>query len=33
MNFLIIDGRGKPDGTGFQQAAQDLFSLAYTIKF
>jgi hypothetical protein len=33
LNFLMLDGRGKPDGTGFQQAAQALFPLAYTIKF
>lgn len=33
LNFLMIDGRGKPDGDGFQQAAQALFPLAYTIKF
>lgn len=33
LNFLMIDGRGKPDGVGFQQAAQALFPLAYTIKF
>ena len=33
MNFLKIDGRGKPDGAGFQQAAQALFPLAYMLKF
>jgi hypothetical protein len=33
MNFLMIDGRGKPDGSGFQQAAQALFPLAYMLKF
>ena len=33
MNFLMIDGRGKPDGAGFQQAAQALFPLAYMLKF
>lgn len=33
LNFLMIDGRGKPEGGGFQQAAQALFPLAYTLKF
>lgn len=33
LNFLMLDGRGKPDGIGFQQAAQALFPLAYTLKF
>lgn len=33
MNFLMIDGRGKPDGHGFQQAAATLYPLAYTLKF
>jgi hypothetical protein len=33
MNFLMIDGHGKPDGLGFQQAAGTLYPLAYTLKF
>jgi len=33
MNFLMIDGHGKPDGEGFQQGAGILYPLAYTIKF
>jgi hypothetical protein len=33
MNFLLMDGTGKPNGSGFQQAAGTLFPLAYTLKF
>jgi hypothetical protein len=33
MNFLMMDGRGKPDGKQFPQAAGTLFPLAYTLKF
>jgi hypothetical protein len=33
MNFLMIDGRGKPSGSSFQEAASTLFPLAYTLKF
>ena len=33
MNFLMIDGHGKPNGSEFQQAASTLYPLAYTIKF
>jgi hypothetical protein len=33
MNFLMLDGRGKPSGSEFQQAASTLYPLAYTIKF
>ncbi|MFZ6027421.1 MAG: GyrI-like domain-containing protein [Chloroflexota bacterium] len=33
MNFLMLDGRGKPDGKGFSQAAGVLFPLAYTLKW
>jgi hypothetical protein len=33
MNFLLIDGKGKPDGSGFQQGASALFPLAYTLKW
>jgi hypothetical protein len=33
MNFLMIDGRGKPDGEQFPQAASILYPLAYTLKW
>jgi len=33
MNFLMMDGHGKPSGTGFQEAASTLYPLAYTLKF
>jgi hypothetical protein len=33
MNFLLMDGTGKPNGSEFQQAASSLFPLAYTLKF
>jgi hypothetical protein len=33
MNFLMMDGRGKPSGSGFQEAASTLYPLAYTLKF
>ena len=33
MNFLLINGHGKPDGGCFQQAASALFPLAYTLKW
>jgi hypothetical protein len=33
MNFLLMDGRGKPSGKGFQQAASTLYPLAYTLKW
>jgi len=33
MNFLMMDGRGKPDGKQFPQAAGTLFPLAYTLKW
>jgi hypothetical protein len=33
MNFLMIDGRGKPDGKQFPQAASVIFPLAYTLKW
>jgi hypothetical protein len=33
MNFLLMDGKGKPNGSGFQQAASTLFPLAYTLKW
>jgi hypothetical protein len=33
MNFLMMDGRGKPDGKQFPQAASTLYPLAYTLKY
>lgn len=33
MNFLMMDGRGKPDGRQFPQVAATLYSLAYTLKY
>ena len=33
MNFLMVDGRGKPDGKQFPQAASILYPLAYTLKW
>jgi hypothetical protein len=33
MNFLMVDGRGKPDGPQFQQAAGIFYPLAYTLKW
>jgi hypothetical protein len=33
MNFLMLDGRGKPDGKQFPQAAGILYPLAYTLKW
>ena len=33
MNYLMIDGIGKPDGEQFQQAAGLLYPLAYTLKW
>lgn len=33
MNFLLMDGKGKPNGSGFQQAASTLYPLAYTLKW
>ncbi|MRS03987.1 hypothetical protein EG832_12325, partial [bacterium] len=33
MNYLMVEGRGKPDGEQFQQAASLLYPLAYTIKW
>ncbi|MBA4385696.1 MAG: hypothetical protein C0410_13240 [Anaerolinea sp.] len=32
MNFLKVEGHGKPDGAQFQQAAELLYPLAYTLK-
>ncbi len=33
MNFLMLDGRGKPEQGGFQEAASILYPLAYVLKF
>ena len=33
MNFLMIDGRGKPNGNDFQKAPSVLYPLAYVLKF
>jgi hypothetical protein len=33
MGCLMVDGRGDPDSTGFQEAVGSLYSVAYTIKF
>ncbi len=33
MNFLMIDGRGKPNGGDFQKAPGALYPLAYVLKF
>jgi len=33
LNFLVMDGHGKPNGTGFQEAASTLYPLAYLLKF
>ena len=32
MNFIMIDGRGDPDGSEYQNAVSALYSLSYTIK-
>jgi hypothetical protein len=33
MNYLMIDGIGRPEGEAYQNALAALFPLAYTIKF
>ncbi len=33
LTFLVVDGRGAPEGGGFQEAMQALYSAAYTLKF
>lgn len=33
MQFVMIDGEGSPDGEGYTQAVQWLFSVIYPIKF
>ena len=31
--FLVVDGQGAPGGEAFQKAVQNLYSVAYTVKF
>ena len=31
--FLVVDGQGAPGGEVFQKAVQDLYAVAYTVKF
>ena len=33
MNFLMLDGKGDPNGAGFQEACSVLYGMAYTLKF
>jgi hypothetical protein len=33
LNFLVIDGAGKPDKQEFQEAASTVYPVAYTLKF
>ena len=33
MNYLMVDGQGKPDSIDAQHAIQALYSVAYTLKF
>lgn len=33
MNFLMVDGKGDPNGPEFQHAVEALYSTAYTMKF
>lgn len=33
MSFLILDGKGDPDGSDFQDAVQALYGATFTIKF
>ena len=32
-SFLAVDGQGSPCGEAFQKAIQDLYPVAYTVKF
>lgn len=32
INFLMVDGKGDPDGVEYQEAVQALYTIAYTIK-
>jgi hypothetical protein len=33
LDFLVVDGRGDPEGGVFQEALQALYGAAYTLKF
>jgi len=33
LDFLVVDGRGHPEGGAFQEALQALYGAAYTLKF
>jgi hypothetical protein len=33
MNALMVDGKGDPNGTAFQEGVGSLYSVAYTLKF
>ncbi|MGD0318716.1 MAG: GyrI-like domain-containing protein [Nitrososphaerales archaeon] len=33
FNFILIDGKGDPNGAGFSDAINALYSLSYTLKF
>jgi hypothetical protein len=33
MNFIMVDGKGAPEGSVYQDAVQALYSVAYTLKF
>ena len=33
MNFLMMDGQGKPEDSAFEDAIQALYNLSYTLKF
>lgn len=33
MKFVVVDGKGAPEGASFQGAIQTLYGLAFTIKF
>jgi hypothetical protein len=33
MSFIMVDGKGAPEGAAYQNAVQALYSTAYTLKF
>ncbi|MGB1262142.1 MAG: GyrI-like domain-containing protein [Cognaticolwellia sp.] len=33
MNFLMVDGKGSPEGDNYKAAVEALYSVAYTLKF
>jgi hypothetical protein len=33
MNFVMIDGKGSPDASTYQEAVEALYSISYTLKF